>query len=180
MLDAILAMQHQARAALERAPEWSRHEAAVAALAAVDVQAHAAAIAPALVDSYRAWREASSEPIQAAMFEWSHRDPYAYGYGFATCRVGPAERILGVQMPAIELEDGVFGECGGFDVSALLAHVIPDRSTQYLDLVILKVAELVHHAVTATATTPAFAALARREPFHVIVEQHDRFPVLAY
>jgi hypothetical protein len=47
---------------------------------------------------------------------------------------------------------------------------VPDRSTQFLDLVILKVAEVVHHAVAAT-DPPAV---------RILVQQHDRFPVIAF
>jgi hypothetical protein len=163
-LDAIVDMQRQARAALERAADWPAHAAAVAQVEALDVRALADAIAPSLVESYRAW-----EPVPAVVFEWSHSDPYASAYGFRTCQIGDPEPILGVRMPAIELDDVAF-ECAGFDVSPIVAISVPDRSTQFLDLVILKVAEVVHHAVAAT-DPPAV---------RILVQQHDRFPVIAF
>jgi hypothetical protein len=166
-LDAILDMQRQARAALEGAASWPAHAAAVAQVDALDVRALADAIVPSLLASYRAW--ADEEPVEAVAFEWSHSDPYACSYGFRTCRIGDPEPILGVRMPAIELDDVVF-ECAGFDVSPIVAISVPDRSTQFLDLLILKVAEVVHHAVAAT-DPPAV---------RILVQQHDRFPVIAF
>jgi hypothetical protein len=179
-LAAILDMQQQARTALERAADWPAHVEPVARVDALDVRALADVIAPSLVASYEAWNDAASEPIQAALFEWSHSDPYALGFGFRTCRVGALEPILGVRMPAIELEGDVFFDCGGFDAKPILGLLFRGRATQFLDLVILKVAEVVHHGVAATAGHPAFGALAKVEPFHILVEQHDRFPVIAF
>jgi hypothetical protein len=97
-LAAILDMQQQARSALERDASWASHAEAVARVDALDVRALADVIAPSLVASYEAWRDEASEPIQAALFEWSHSDPYALGFGFRTCRVGKPEPILGVRM----------------------------------------------------------------------------------
>lgn len=173
-------MQQQARSALERDASWPAHAEPVAKLDALDARAFADVIAPSLVASYQAWSAEASEPIQAALFEWSHSDPHALGFGFRTCRVGKLEPILGVRMPAIELEGDVFFDCGGFDARPILGLLFRGRATQFLDLVILKVAEVVHHGVAATADHPAFGALAKVEPFHILVEQHDRFPVIAF
>jgi hypothetical protein len=38
----------------------------------------------------------------------------------------------------------------------------------------------VHHAVIGTAGLPAFGAFRKAEPFHILVEQHDRFPIVVY
>jgi hypothetical protein len=179
-LAAILDMQQQARTALERDANWEAHAAAVARVDALDVRALADSIAPSLVASYQAWSEETREPIQAALFEWSHSDPYALGFGFRTCKVGGLEPILGVRMPAIELEGDMFHDCGGFDAKPILGLLFRGRATQFLDVVILKVAEVVHHAVIATAELPAFGAFAKIDPFHIVVEQHDRFPILVY
>jgi hypothetical protein len=179
-LAAIVDMQQQARTALERTASWDAHVDAVARLDTLDVRALADVIAPSLVTSYQAWSDEASEPIQAALFEWSHSDPYALGFGFRSCRVGAPEPILGVQMPAIALDGDVFHDCGGFDAKPILGLLFRGRATQFLDLVILKVAEIVHHAVIATAELPAFGAFAKIDPFHIVVEQHDRFPILVY
>jgi hypothetical protein len=179
-LAAIVDMQQQARSALERDANWNAHVAAVARVDALDVRALADAIVPALVDSYRAWGEEDVGPIQAAMFEWSHSDPYALGFGFRTCRVGELEPILGVRMPAVALDGDVLHDSGGFDAKPVLGLLFRGRATQFLDLVILKVAEVAHHAVVATVDHPAFRGFAKVEPFHILVEQHDRFPIVVY
>jgi hypothetical protein len=172
VLDQIRRYQAATRTYLEAQPSWGQDAPLVARLDALDVGALSSAIADALVPS--TWLdESGARAVAAVMFEWSYRDYSAGSSSFARCTQTTTTKLWGFTLDDFELADAIAYDGVGCNVEPIMDIGKADRSTACLDLHILKVAEVMHYALARHAN--AITAGAR-----CFVNQHDRFPFLAY